>query len=79
MNRWRNEDGIQNLRSGAVPRVSISCFTRDTDHLIKTNPNFPKHVSSVVYEKNEMGEANGRLVISFRNIFSNLLRIFSKF
>ena len=34
MNRWRNEDGIQNLRSGAVPRVSISCFTCDTDCIL---------------------------------------------
>ena len=61
MKRWRNEDGNQNLRSGAGPRVSIACLTSDTDHLIKKNPNSPKHVNSEKYEKTMMGKANDQL------------------
>ena len=34
LKRWRNEDGNQNLQSGADPRVSIAGLTCDTDCIL---------------------------------------------
>ena len=60
--------------------MSIAYLTRDSDHEIEKNPNLPKHVNIVKYEKNDDVESkNGQLVISFGNIFANLLCIFVEF
>ena len=75
--RWRNEDGNQNLQSGADPRVSIACLTGDTDHLIKKNPNSAKHVNSVVMKNRKWGKQTVNqlfpLEISSRICFAFLL------